>query len=206
MWLWLTPLPHQGNPSSFLSIIFIFDFICLSCLVRIISCSLSYLFSVGFVSSSFSPLFSPLLVSCLFSMTPNPPAHQNKKITLPPPPQPSLPPLHSPLPPSSHSSFPSFSQNKNMAQSAYLECLRSTLSAAICLQNFPSQIIERHNKPEAECKTSSELLLNPVVVSRNEHQQVKIESSINSVRISGLYFFFCCCCCFVVVVCCCFCC
>eukprot|EP00009_Paramoeba_aestuarina_P005533 CAMPEP_0201515628 /NCGR_PEP_ID=MMETSP0161_2-20130828/7137_1 /ASSEMBLY_ACC=CAM_ASM_000251 /TAXON_ID=180227 /ORGANISM="Neoparamoeba aestuarina, Strain SoJaBio B1-5/56/2" /LENGTH=168 /DNA_ID=CAMNT_0047912501 /DNA_START=58 /DNA_END=564 /DNA_ORIENTATION=+ len=71
-----------------------------------------------------------------------------------------------------------------MAQTSYLECIRSTLTAAICLQNFPSQIIERHNKPEAECRTSSELLLVPVVVSRNEHQQVKIEASINSVRIS----------------------
>ena len=90
-----------------------------------------------------------------------------------------------------------------MAQAAYLECLRSTLTAAICLQNFPSQIIERHNKPEAECRTSSELLLNPVVVSRNEQQQVKIEASINSVRISGLWFFvvlLLCCCCVVVVV------
>mmetsp|Transcript_8928 Transcript_8928/g.28367 ORF Transcript_8928/g.28367 Transcript_8928/m.28367 type:complete len:212 (+) Transcript_8928:75-710(+) len=31
----------------------------------------------------------------------------------------------------------------------YLNCVRSTLKAALCLRNFPSQIVERHNKPEA---------------------------------------------------------
>ena len=57
-------------------------------------------------------------------------------------------------------------------------------SAAICLQNFPSQNIERHNKPEVEAQTSSELLLNPITISRNENQLVVIESSVNSVRIN----------------------
>ncbi|KAL8484617.1 hypothetical protein ACS0TY_027059 [Phlomoides rotata] len=44
----------------------------------------------------------------------------------------------------------------------YLTCIRSTLEAAMCLQNFPCQEVERHNKPEVELKTSPELLLNPV--------------------------------------------
>ncbi|XP_034201531.1 actin-related protein 2/3 complex subunit 4 isoform X4 [Prunus dulcis] len=44
----------------------------------------------------------------------------------------------------------------------YLTCIRNTLDAAMCLQNFPCQEVERHNKPEVELKTSSELLLNPV--------------------------------------------
>jgi actin related protein 2/3 complex subunit 4 len=44
--------------------------------------------------------------------------------------------------------------------------------------------VERHNKPEIEVKESSELLLNPVVISRNEKEKVLIEPSINSVRIS----------------------
>uniref|UniRef100_A0A453MI46 Uncharacterized protein n=1 Tax=Aegilops tauschii subsp. strangulata TaxID=200361 RepID=A0A453MI46_AEGTS len=44
----------------------------------------------------------------------------------------------------------------------YLTCIRNTLEAAMCLQNFPCQEVERHNKPEVELKTSSELLLNPV--------------------------------------------
>jgi ARP2/3 complex 20 kDa subunit (ARPC4) len=32
----------------------------------------------------------------------------------------------------------------------YLACIRATLEAALCLRNFPSQQIERHNKPEIE--------------------------------------------------------
>ena len=34
----------------------------------------------------------------------------------------------------------------------YLTCVRSTLEAACCLQNFPCQQVERHNKPEVEYK------------------------------------------------------
>ncbi|PNX57652.1 actin-related protein 2/3 complex subunit 4-like, partial [Trifolium pratense] len=43
----------------------------------------------------------------------------------------------------------------------YLTCIRNTLHAAMCLQNFPCQEVERHNKPEVELKSSPELLLNP---------------------------------------------
>jgi actin related protein 2/3 complex, subunit 4 len=57
--------------------------------------------------------------------------------------------------------------------------VRHTLTAAICLQNFGSQLVERHNKPEVEAKdfvdpegkpkmTSRELLLHPVVIARNK--------------------------------------
>lgn len=66
----------------------------------------------------------------------------------------------------------------------YLTAVRRTLEAAICLVNFNSQVVERHNKPEIEVRTSKELLLNPVVVSRNERERVLIEASVNSVRIS----------------------
>jgi ARP2/3 complex 20 kDa subunit (ARPC4) len=45
-------------------------------------------------------------------------------------------------------------------------------------------VIERHNKPEIEVKSSRELVLNPVVISRNEKERVLIETSVNSVRIS----------------------
>ncbi|GKA89854.1 probable manganese-transporting ATPase PDR2 [Tanacetum coccineum] len=54
----------------------------------------------------------------------------------------------------------------------------------MCLQNFPCQEVERHNKPEVEMKTSPELLLNPVVICRNEAEKCLIETSINSLRIS----------------------
>jgi len=67
---------------------------------------------------------------------------------------------------------------------SYLDCVRSTLNAAMCLENFASQIVERHNKPEVECRNNKELLLNPLVVSRNENEKVLIETSINSMRIS----------------------
>ncbi|KAL6909553.1 hypothetical protein ACP4OV_001834 [Aristida adscensionis] len=66
----------------------------------------------------------------------------------------------------------------------YLTCIRNTLEAAMCLQNFPCQEVERHNKPEVELKTSPELLLNPVLICRNEAEKCLIETSINSIRIS----------------------
>merc|ERR1712036_1591 len=66
----------------------------------------------------------------------------------------------------------------------YLNAIRSTLDAATCLQNFSSQRVERHNKPEIEVKESTELLLNPVTISRNDKEKVLIEPSINSVRVS----------------------
>jgi actin related protein 2/3 complex subunit 4 len=79
-----------------------------------------------------------------------------------------------------------------MALRPYLTAIKSTLTAAICLQNFASQQVERHNKPEVERVARSddkgsqnkELILNPVVISRNANEKILIESSINSVRIS----------------------
>ena len=70
----------------------------------------------------------------------------------------------------------------------YLNCVRASLNAALCLQNFASQDVERHNKPEVEVatwtKNNPELLMNRLVVSRNANERVLIESSINSMRIS----------------------
>jgi len=66
----------------------------------------------------------------------------------------------------------------------YLKAVRSTITAAMCLQNFGSQMVERHNKPEVEARQNKELLLNPVIVSRNKNERVLIEGSVNSVRIS----------------------
>jgi actin related protein 2/3 complex subunit 4 len=66
----------------------------------------------------------------------------------------------------------------------YLDCIRTTLTASMCIRNFPSQVVERHNKPEVEMRTSRELLLNPITISRNENEQCFIEPSINSVRVS----------------------
>jgi len=66
----------------------------------------------------------------------------------------------------------------------YLNAVKSTLTAAMCLENFSSQVVERHNKPEIEVKSSKELLLTPVCIARNEKEKVLIEGSVNSVRVS----------------------
>ena len=38
----------------------------------------------------------------------------------------------------------------NYALKPYLDCIKATLGAALCVENFASQIVERHNKPEIE--------------------------------------------------------
>lgn len=37
----------------------------------------------------------------------------------------------------------------------YLTAVRRTLTATMCLENFSSQVVERHNKPEVEVKLVS---------------------------------------------------
>lgn len=54
----------------------------------------------------------------------------------------------------------------------------------MCLENFSSQIVEKHNKPEVEVRMSKELLLTPILISRNNKEKILIESSVNSMRIS----------------------
>ncbi|CAJ0832438.1 1030_t:CDS:10 [Entrophospora sp. SA101] len=66
----------------------------------------------------------------------------------------------------------------------YLKAVKSTLTAALCLENFPSQVVERHNKPEVEARSSPEVVMNPLIISRNEQEGVLIEPSINSLRMS----------------------
>ncbi len=38
------------------------------------------------------------------------------------------------------------------AHQPYLDAIRATLQAAFCIENFESQVVERHNKPEVEVK------------------------------------------------------
>ncbi|GAB4817042.1 hypothetical protein N2152v2_004088 [Parachlorella kessleri] len=71
-----------------------------------------------------------------------------------------------------------------MATASYLHDVRQQLTVALCLHNFPSQLVERHNKPEIEVQTSPELLLPPVRISRSDNERCLIEQSINSTRIS----------------------
>nr|ACU45080.1 Arp [Pfiesteria piscicida] len=67
---------------------------------------------------------------------------------------------------------------------SYLKAVRSTLTAALCIENFASQQVERHNKPEVEMGVDQELLMKPVVIARNSQERVLVEASINSVRVS----------------------
>ncbi|CAG8755752.1 2903_t:CDS:2, partial [Funneliformis caledonium] len=67
----------------------------------------------------------------------------------------------------------------------YLAAVRSTLTAALCVENFSSQVAERHNNPEVEARlSSSEVVVNPLTISRNKHEKVLIEPSVNSIRVS----------------------
>lgn len=70
------------------------------------------------------------------------------------------------------------------AQQPYFDCIKRTLNAALCLVSFPSPVVERHNKPEVEVQTSPELLLNSLLICRDEQERTLIESSVNSVRVS----------------------
>jgi hypothetical protein len=40
----------------------------------------------------------------------------------------------------------------------YLNAVRATLTAALTLENFSSQVVERHNKPEIEARYVAVLL------------------------------------------------
>jgi hypothetical protein len=58
------------------------------------------------------------------------------------------------------------------------------LTASLSIENFASQVVERHNVPEVEARKTIEALLTPLVISRNASERVLVEPSINSVRIS----------------------
>ena len=72
----------------------------------------------------------------------------------------------------------------SLSAQGYYVCIKRTLHAALCITNYPSQTVERHNKPEVETGASEELLLNPVTICRDESERVLIETGINSVRVS----------------------
>lgn len=72
----------------------------------------------------------------------------------------------------------------SVAQQAYFDCIKRTLHGAICLTTFPSPTVERHNKPEVEMQQSPELVLNPILICRDEQERTLIEPSVNSVRVS----------------------
>lgn len=66
----------------------------------------------------------------------------------------------------------------------YYDAIKRTLHAAINVGNYPSRVVERHNKPEVEVGANDELLLNPLLICRSDQERTLIESSVNSVRVS----------------------
>lgn len=42
-----------------------------------------------------------------------------------------------------------------------MQAVRATLEAAMCLENFSSQVVERHNKPEVEVARNAEVCALP---------------------------------------------
>ena len=65
----------------------------------------------------------------------------------------------------------------------YLDAVKLILMQHVH-SKFPSQTVERHNKPEVEVRGNKELLMNPMTVARTENERCLIEPSINSVRVS----------------------
>ena len=61
------------------------------------------------------------------------------------------------------------------------------MDVALCLQDFPSEIAEKSEKPEIELSGYDEktrpLCLNPIYLARYDKEKCLIESSINSCRV-----------------------
>ena len=55
---------------------------------------------------------------------------------------------------------------------SYLSVEEATLQAALCLEDFSSQIVGQHNRPEVEVRSSKELILQPMTISRTEKEKI----------------------------------
>merc|ERR1712194_390913 len=66
----------------------------------------------------------------------------------------------------------------------YLDAIRQELRTALCLQSYPSQVVERQNRAEIEFQDTPCVLLKPSTIARDDQERCFIEPSINSVRIS----------------------
>lgn len=69
----------------------------------------------------------------------------------------------------------------------YLSLIKDTLDYVLNLRNMPSLEYEKIVRPEVETEESKELLMKPIVISKNEKEKIEIEASINSVRINILF-------------------
>jgi actin related protein 2/3 complex subunit 4 len=61
------------------------------------------------------------------------------------------------------------------------------LNVALCISEFPSEIVEKDIKPEVEMygydQQTNPLVLHPIYIARNEKEKCLIESSVNSCRV-----------------------
>ena len=69
-----------------------------------------------------------------------------------------------------------------------MQAIKDVLDAALCISDFPSEIVEKDNKPEIEMSgynvKTKPLVLNPIYLCRSEKEKCLIEPSINSCRVS----------------------
>lgn len=71
----------------------------------------------------------------------------------------------------------------------YLKNMQRALDVALCVRDFASMRVEKHNKPEVEMlqfskKKTNDVNLNPIYLARSDKEYCLIEPSINSVRVS----------------------
>lgn len=69
-------------------------------------------------------------------------------------------------------------------QNNYLTEISQVLDAVLNLRPCPSQLVERQIHPEVEFRDNARLLLDPILIARNEQEKCLIEGSVNTVRIS----------------------
>lgn len=65
-----------------------------------------------------------------------------------------------------------------------METVRGELKKALCLTFVPSPLVERQTHPEIEIPSSPYSLQEPIRISRGPNEEIFIERSINSARIS----------------------
>ena len=67
----------------------------------------------------------------------------------------------------------------------YTDAITRSLQAALCLRNFASEEVERHNKPEIEIQAKeSSSVAHPIMITKSATEKILIETSVNSVRLS----------------------
>jgi hypothetical protein len=77
------------------------------------------------------------------------------------------------------------------AMNEYLNLIQNALEGALCLRHFPSEKVERHQKPEVEMNdlmpekpgVENYLVLTPITITRGSKEKCLIEPSVNSTRV-----------------------